>query len=264
MTETEALCPGCAQAASGRFCSHCGTALEAPDSCADCGNRLPAGARFCNMCGVPALAERRDDSPASAPAAQARLPWLVAGGALVALIVVLLLPQLRGGNAPAATFAAGAAPASALGDARGVDLAAMTPREAADRLFNRVMQAVSSGDTAQAGMFLPMALGAYDRVDDLDLDGRYHVAVLHLVNSDPASANAQARAILEAEPTHLFGLFTAAQSEQELGRTEEARALFTRFLDHYDAELAAGRPEYTEHAPVLPTMREEAERATGG
>jgi hypothetical protein len=149
------------------------------------------------------------------------------------------------------------------GDARAVDLSSMSPREAADRLFNRVMQNVSAGDTAQARTFLPMAVAAYGRVEPLDTDGRYHLAVLHLVGDNPRSARAEADSILAAEPRHLFGLFTAAQAEGALGNPTESRGLYQRFLDAYEVERQRELPEYQDHAQALPPMRAEAQKAIG-
>lgn len=140
----------------------------------------------------------------------------------------------------------------------------MTPREAADRLFNRVMQNVSDGDTAQARQFLPMALAAYERAGELDRDGHYHVAVLELVNQNPASARAHADSILADEPNNLFGLSTAAQAEIAMGNRAEGRSLYQRFLNVYDEESARRLPEYTEHPAVLPAMRAEAVEVTTG
>lgn len=139
----------------------------------------------------------------------------------------------------------------------------MTPRERADALFNRVMQSVSSGDSTQAQFFLPMALAAYDQVPTLDIDGHYHMAVLHLADGDPTSARARADSILAEAPTHLFGLFTAAQSEQALGNAAQARAFYEQFDEAFEAESALARAEYSEHSAVMPLMREEVAQALG-
>lgn len=187
------------------------------------------------------------------------MPWAVAAVAIAVLVIVLLLPRLTADDPVPVAAVPGP-----LGDPSSVDISAMTPRERADRLFNRVMQSVSAGDSAQARAFLPMALAAYEQVPDLDLDGRYHDAVLHLVDGDPAAARAQADSILAAEPSHLFGLFTAAQAEEALGREAAARQLYQRFLNNYESESARNLPEYRDHAQVLPINRAEAERATSG
>lgn len=256
-------CPACGQEASGRFCSHCGYTVEGAHKCRECGNDLPAGGRFCNQCGaaaaaLPAAAATNQQDPPRR--VSSTLPWAIAAGALVALLAVVLVPRF--GEEPTSPAPASGPPITGTaGDPSRVDLASMTPREAADRLFNRVMQNVSSGDTAQARQFLPMALMAYQRVPDIDLDGRYHLAVLQLVNNDPQSARAQADTILAAEANHLYGLFTAAQAEQAMGNQSAARDLFQRFLANFDTEVDRDRPEYRDHAQVLPAMREEAQRA---
>jgi hypothetical protein len=260
MEMTTDTCPQCGAAASGRFCDQCGAAISA--ACRECGNPLPKGARFCNMCGA-SMAPQAAAAPARTPV----LPWAVAGVAVLGLVTVLLVPRLNHGAepqpAPATTAAAAPfAPAPSGGNPASVDLSQMTPREAADRLFNRVMTAVSSGDTAQAQQFVPMAIMAYQRVDSLDADGRYHLAALQLVAGDPAAARAQADTILASSPTHLFGLFTAAEAEQRRGDAPAARALYKKFLDAYESEVAKKLPEYEEHAQGLPAMREEAISAT--
>lgn len=261
MTDT---CPSCGAAASGRFCNACGAAVNA--ACRECGNPLPAGARFCNECGTPAVA------PAGAARRTPILPWAMAGVAVLALAATLLFNYDR--EAPAApvqTVAAAPSPgpipsgASAAGNPGAVDLASMTPRQAADRLFNRVMQNVSTGDTAAAKQFLPMAVAAYDRARPLDSDGRYHLAVLHLVGGNLDAARAQSDTILSANPQHLFGLFTGAQAAQGRGDTAASVSLYRRFLAAFDAESARKDViEYADHSQALPAMKEEAERATQG
>jgi hypothetical protein len=262
-------CPACGAAASGRFCDQCGAAIAA--ACRECGNPLPRGAKFCNMCGASAAAV-----PTAAAPRPSILPWAVAGAALLGLVAVLLVPRLGGRGEPQPAgqsvaqppFAAapgGPVPQGApTGDPRAVDLSQMTPREAADRLFNRVMTAVSAGDTAQAQQFLPMAVMAYQRVDSLNTDGRYHLAALHLVGRDYAAARAEADTILAASPTHLFGLFTAGEAEAGRGNASGARDFYQRFLRAYDAELAKQLPEYQEHSAGLPAMRTQATAKTQG
>jgi hypothetical protein len=253
-------CPACGAAASGRFCDQCGAAIAA--ACRECGNPLPRGAKFCNMCGASAAAV-----PGAAAPRPSTLPWIVAGAALAGLVAVLLVPRLgaRSEPQPAAQppFAA-AAPAGPGGNPAAVDLSQMTPREAADRLFNRVMTAASTGDTAQAQRFLPMAIMAYQRVDTLDVDGRYHLAALQLVGHDYPAARAQADSILAASPTHLFGLFSAAAAEEGKGNAAGARDFYLRFIRAYDAEVAKKLPEYEEHSQGLPAMRAQAVAKMGG
>lgn len=266
-------CPACGAQASGRFCDQCGAAIAA--ACRECGNPLPRGARFCNMCGASAAAV----SAAAAPRPSV-LPWIVAGAAVAGLAAVLLVTRLGGRNEPqpggtsaaqppfAAAPAASGGPALAGGpggNPQAVDLSSMTPREAADRLFNRVMTAISTGDSAQAQRFLPMAIMAYQRVESLDVDGRYHLAALHLVGRDYAGARAEADSILAANPTHLFGLFTAGEAEAGQGHAAAAKDFYRRFLAAYAAEMARRLPEYQEHSQGLPAMKAQATaKANGG
>lgn len=249
------ICLSCERPVSGRFCSHCGTPATSDATCRACAAALAPGARFCNMCGEPIGAAATEAGAAAPRSASSPWPWVVTAVAVLALLVAVLLPRFRGDTAQAVSFAPAAA---GMGGAGGVDLAAMTPREAADRLFDRIMRAASAGDTAQALQFVPMALDAYERVEP-DADARYHVGVLHLLAGDPAAARAQAEAILADAPTHLFGLFTAAQAARAAGDTRAALDFYQRFLEHYPAEIARDLPEYSAHAAGFPEMRAEAQ-----
>jgi hypothetical protein len=71
-------------------------------------------------------------------------------------------------------------PANATGTST-IDLSSMTPREAADRLFNRVVGAAEAGDSLQAQSFVPMAIASYERIPTLDNDGYYHLSVLQRI-----------------------------------------------------------------------------------
>jgi hypothetical protein len=140
------------------------------------------------------------------------------------------------------------------------DISRMSPRERFDRLFNRIMQAADQGDTAQVERFLPMALGAYGQLDSVDIDARYHAAVLHVQEGDAPGALALADTILATVPTHLFGFMVrgdAAELEHDTATQKRARA---DFLAHYDAEMKAKRVEYLEHAPVIEEFRNQAKK----
>lgn len=261
MSET---CPSCGAAAEGRYCNACGAALNA--ACRECGNPLPRGARFCNECGAPA-APRAAEAPA---ATRSHLvAWFVAGAAVLALVASLVWPrrvaqeQVPAAQAPAFSQPGAGAPASGTGAAP--DISQMSPRERADRLFNRVMQANSTGDTAQAKTFVPMAIAAYGMLPERSSDDHYHVAALQIVAGDPVAARAHADTVLQANPKHLLALFTAAEAEQARDNGQVARQLLDRFLAAYPEEsVRQDVPEYRDHAQALPIMREAAQRIAGG
>src|SRR5262249_59999187 len=102
-----------------------------------------------------------------------------------------------------------------------------------------------------------MALGAYTQLDSVDIDARYHAAVLHVQAGDAAGALALADSILASVPTHLFGFMVRGDAAQLEHDTATQRRAQTDFLAHYDAEMKARRVEYLEHAPVIQEFRQE-------
>lgn len=267
MTERE--CSRCGRAAEGAFCSWCGAALGSRD-CTRCGAELEPGARFCNQCGAPLAEEGAAGAEAGAggdgdpPAGTGRstdvsqLGWWVAGGTLVALILIVAYPVLRqDAVAPdgGATPAEGAAPGAG---ASSVDLSSMTPREAADQLFDRVMRAASAGDSAEVRGFLPMSIQAYERARPLDVDGLFHLALMRYTGGDGEGALATALEGLEEHPSHLLNLGMAAQAAVLTGAEEVARGHYGTLLDVWDEELGRGVPEYEAHGNMLPGLRQEA------
>lgn len=131
----------------------------------------------------------------------------------------------------------------------------MTPREAADRLFNRVMESVSVGDSTSAQAFLPMAIAAYDRAQPLDNDGLFHLAMLNRVANNLDAALANAEQILAAEPNHILGLSEAAEAAIELGRLDAADGYYRRLTEAYGQEASRPLPEYQGHSGMLESAR---------
>lgn len=256
-------CTQCGAQGSGRFCASCGASLRTL-GCRGCGARLPAGRRFCTACGVPVGGAR----PASARGGggEARrgrpdLGWWVAGLLLLTVVVTAGVSFLRspGDSSPPATLGGAATGAGAP-----PDLSAMTPREAADRLFNRVMSAAAREDSNEANAFLPMAIAAYERAVPLDDDGLFHLSLLHRAAAEYEASLAAAESGLAGNPDHLLNLSAAAEASLELGRLEEGRSYYRRMLDAWDREVATGRAEYEEHSPLLRLIREDAEALLGG
>lgn len=219
--------------------------------CPECGT--PGAGHFCGQCGG-ALDSASRHAPGR-PAGGNDVAWWVAGAAMVGLILVLFW-NVAGRSAAASASIPAPAPAPSL--------AQLTPRQTADQLFNRVMTASDNGDAATAAQFLPTALTAYESARPLDMDGRFHVALLYGTAGDHEASLASALEILETEPGHILGLVAAAKASLALGRTAEAAAYYQAILDHHDAEIARPLPEYQMHARYFGVAREEARAFLAG
>lgn len=244
---TGTSCPRCARPVTGRFCSECGAPAEAA-TCGRCAARLAPGGRFCPECG------HRAPGPGRGGVDPIRR-WAPVGLGVALLLALLALVARREPTPPATPSAGpgGAREAGAL-----PDLSQMTPRERFDRLYNRVMQASEAGDTAQVAQFTPMALMAYAGLDQVDADARYHAAMLRLHTGDPAGARALGDSILTTQPGHLFGYLIRGALARWDGNSAALAVVHRDFLGAYDAEIAAGRPEYRDHQQALDRFRDQA------
>lgn len=268
MSAPTRVCPACGAEGEGNFCAKCGEAMPqagaAGGFCPRCGAAREAGALYCSECGAPV-------APRPSKSLRDRLPWILSGLALVAFAVAitLMIGESTGeraeGMPPTGAVipspGAGGAGAAAGGgmSAGGVDLASMSPRERADRLFDRAMRTEASGDTTQARFFARMGVQAYGMVPpaDIDADARFHVGVLELMQGNPGAARQSADAILASNPDHLLawilrGQIAEAQGDQ--AALAEARRNFNGALA---SERGAGRPEYEQHAALIDQQAEE-------
>jgi tetratricopeptide (TPR) repeat protein len=184
--------------------------------------------------------------------------WWVAGVFFVGLVLILALPVLRRDTVPESSTPF-AAPA---GGGAPPDISNMTPRQAADRLYDRVMRADASGNVAEVQQFLPMAIDAHEMARPLDLDGLFHLALLHQTRGDHVSALAVSGEMLGQNPDYLLGLSVAAESSAAMEDAETARGHYERFLEAYDRELSRGLEEYEIHSVTLTTTRQSAIAAT--
>jgi hypothetical protein len=247
----QAVCAGCGAPLTGRFCSGCG-APAGSRSCTACQAALTPGARFCHRCGAAS-------GPAGGSGSRERTAWIVAGAAV---IVALLLTVWKIGR-PGPTVpdmgntgnvdARGAAPPG-----RAPDISAMSPRERFDRLYDRIMQAAEKGDSQVVMQFAPMAIGAYELLDTVNADARYHAAMIHLIVGNAPGALALADTIQSGAPGHLFADVIRGEAADRTNDTALLTRSYRSFLDHFDAELKSGRIEYTEHRPVLDDFRTRA------
>jgi len=183
---------------------------------------------------------------------QTIVPWAALGISVVALVFAVLAWVDRGGGGaakptppPAAPFSPPVGALSFPGNPP--DLSTMSPREAADRLFNRVMTASENGNTAEVLQFAPMALQAYKNLGTLDNDARYHVALVHLAAGDVKSARVATDELLKAAPNHLLGIMLEYKLAEKSGNKEAAARAYRKFLAAYDTERAKNLREYQEH-----------------
>jgi hypothetical protein len=140
----------------------------------------------------------------------------------------------------------------------------MTPRQAADNLFDRVMRAVADGNTTEATNFLPMAIAAYDMARPLDADGLFHLSLLQRASQDFAgSLNAALNGLTE-NPDHVLNLYGAAEAAIALGDSVAARGYYERLVAAWEREMAAERFEYEDHAALLPLIQEDANTFLSG
>ena len=263
-------CPQCGKPAAGSFCQHCGAALGGR-FCNKCGAKLTGGATFCNQCGAKAPAGNGGGAaaPSRRAAAAATIgggnaPWWIAGVAMFVLILVVGWSMVRPQEQAAPSGAAAGMGGGAVdpNNPGTTDISQMSPREAADRLFDRVMRTISAGDTAGALGFQPMAVQAFEMVGELDLDGMFHLALLQQL-SDPAAALATAKRMLEAEPDHILGLGMAGEASAAMGDQAAAQEYFQHLLRVYDVQFARNLVEYDGHRNLMTQMKATAEASAG-
>jgi tetratricopeptide (TPR) repeat protein len=220
-----------------------------PIPCPSCGAPSQADDRFCSKCGT-----------ALSPDAKANggLRGLIGLRALGLAIIVLAVSYAalnygKGGDSSSNSvptqrigfgdIGSGTAPAAAT--------ESMTPRQAADALFDRAMYAHETGDAATALQFVPMAIQAYEGLPILDPDARYHLALLQLAGNQPEAALEETEILLTDVPNHLLGLSATARAYEQMGREDMAVEYYQRFLDNHTPDVATSRQEYIAHANAL-------------
>jgi hypothetical protein len=290
------FCASCGASLKIRTCDSCGAAID-PGArfCTTCGSPVataaggapasatPAGAGVATAAGAasvsagerapaqPKLGARAAASKAEGGSGGGQFGWWMAGTMLVFLLAVVaypvLVPQESRLENPGPTGGAMSEVQQfqnqQFGNAQNVDLSSMTPIQAADRLFERVMTLYENEQPEQVEFFLPMAISAYQQAEPLDADRLYHLSTLHRVANQPGLALSTAQRILDETPTHLFGLYEAAEAQLMLGDTAAATGLFGQILENWEAEQGVGRQEYELHARAMPTIRQTAEELAG-
>lgn len=123
----------------------------------------------------------------------------------------------------------------------------MSPRERADRLYDRVMRLVEEGKSDSAAFFSTMAVGAYESLAPLDNDLRYDYGRMADVAGELDLAKAQADSILLSNPDHLLGLALAARVAERRGDAREQRRILDRLVSAQSKEMAKNLDEYVRH-----------------
>jgi len=136
----------------------------------------------------------------------------------------------------------------------------MSPRERADRLFDRVMRLSSEGKTDSVQFFAPMALQTYATLGPLDADLRYDYGRVAEAAGAAEIARAQADTILQADSTHLLGLVLAVRAAVLRSDTAAARLFSRRLLAAEPSESAKKLPEYERHQGDILDALAEARR----
>lgn len=265
----------------GKFCAECGAALQGV-TCASCQAPITPGAKFCHNCGAQAGRSGGAAAPrarggaatAEAPPPRSVLPWAIGVLAVLGLVIVIAVQQrdaapttmgantsLDGSGAAGGAGGAGnpfAAPAGGSGAIRAPDISSMSPRERADRLYDRVMRLASEGKSDSASFFATMASQAYELLGPLDDDLKYDHGRMSEMAGDLASAQKEADAILANNPDHLLGLILSARVAQ----LKNDKAGYGKFMKKLVAaektERAKSIEEYTRHQGDIDAALQEA------
>jgi hypothetical protein len=230
-------------------------------NCATCNALLTPGSSFCHRCGTPVGG--RASRPAVAAAASPQrsiLPWVVAGAALLGLVIMVAAQQGRSEGPTGSPGAMGAGAPLAQGAVRAPDISSLTPRERADRLYDRVMTMSAQGKADSAAFFASMAVGAYEALAPLDNDLRYDYGRMAEIAGELDLAQAQADSILRENPDHLLGLILRARVAQARNDTAGYQRLLARVISARETELAKSLEEYTRHRSDIDAAIAEANR----
>lgn len=232
--------------------------------CADCAAPLTPGARFCHRCGTPAGTSTGAARAADRGVAGA-LPWAVAGIALLALIALVAAQSFS--RKPSSTLDApqnalpqaglddrGAQQPQADGGVRAPDITNLSPKERADRLFERVVRLDEQGKTDSVRFFAPMAIGAYQQLDSLGADERFHLGMIALAtkfNEVNGVAKSEADTILARDRNDLLGLILAKRAAAARNDQGTASEMQRRLKSAATAELAKPRVDYQQHRVLI-------------
>ena len=231
---------------AGKTAGRNGLRANVAAACPSCGSKVQHDARFCQNCGK----------------SLDRSGWLtpqtltVLGSAVITLVALGLIfaSVIDVGSLSSTSPATPAAPtASASGQPP--DLSTMSPREAADRLFNRVMMADEQGNAAEVDQFSPMAVSAYEMLENLDTDALFHVGLIHAAAGNIDDARSYADRLKAVVPNHLLASFLEHRLAEAEGDSAAAEIALQRFHAHYHQEISVDLPEYDHHRAIIENFR---------
>ncbi len=222
-------------------------------ACPACGGATVSEARYCHACGASL-------QPGSGGGkwSPGRLTGLAAVAAVVVVAVVAVVTFSERDSAPPPS----SIPLAPMFDAPPVarsgglpDLSRMTPREAADRLFNRIMMASEQGKRAEALRFVPMAVEAYGGLPAMDRDAIYHLGLIHGVAGNHANVERQIAALRQGARNHLLALVLEHDAAERSGDRAAVSRVLGAYAAAYGAEIAIERPEYGGHRKTIERFR---------
>jgi hypothetical protein len=136
----------------------------------------------------------------------------------------------------------------------------MSPRDIADRLFDRVMKLSGEGKVDSAQFFATMALQNYASMGDLDLDLRYDMGRVAEVAGRREIVKAQADTILARSPSHLLGLVLAIKAAAMAEDETALAAAQRRLVAAEPAERPKNLEEYQRHRQDIDDALAQARR----
>ena len=231
---------------------------------------LTPGARFCHRCGLaigagdqsPTPAPRGAVTPSPAPLHQGGsqfVPWSIAALALVAVVAILAGQRFGASDQTGLAQPEALTPLSdAQGIVRAPDISSLSPRERADRLYDRMMRLASENKKDSVQFFAPMALSAYSALGPLDLDLRYDFGRIAEISDNLGVAQAQADSILAESPTNLLGLILAGRVAALRGNSVQRVNLARRLVQAEPMEMKKSLEEYTRHRGDIDAALSEA------
>lgn len=224
-------------------------------SCPACASRVQGDARYCQNCGK---------SLDGAGWLTAQTLTVLASAIIVLVALALLFASVIDVDRLSSTVPAGSTPPRAAASGQPPDLSTMSPRDAADRLFNRVMMADEQGEAAEVEQFAPMAVSAYEMLESLDTDAFFHVGLIQAAAGNIEEARGYAERLKAAAPNHLLAALLDHRLAKIENKAKVAASAAKRFHDHYDEEISIGRLEYEHHRASIERFRTSEPKGKAG